>query len=123
MRLGEAIFLGIVTGAALAIAWEIWGEVIRQHADTRPGATVPAPEGAAATSPGMSRAGYGPRATDMGLTAGNPVVGGTVLERAAIRSPDFVTGVSGWTINQDGSVEFNSAACSAARSPPGSFRA
>ena len=44
----------------------------------------------------------------MGLTAGNPVVGGTVLERAAIRSPDFVTGVSGWTINQDGTVEFNS---------------
>lgn len=45
MRLGEAIFLGIVTGAALAIAWEIWGEVIRQHADDLPGATVPAPEG------------------------------------------------------------------------------
>lgn len=41
MRLGEAIFLGIVTGAALAVAWEIWGEVIRQHADNLPSATVP----------------------------------------------------------------------------------
>lgn len=37
----------------------------------------------------------------------NPLVGGTVLRRAAIRSPNFVTGVSGWTINQDGSAEFN----------------
>ena len=37
----------------------------------------------------------------------NPVVGGTVLRRAAIQSPNFVTGVSGWTINQDGSAEFN----------------
>lgn len=44
----------------------------------------------------------------MGLLAGNPVVGGTVLERAAVESPDFVTGVSGWAINQDGTVEFNS---------------
>jgi hypothetical protein len=38
---------------------------------------------------------------------GNPVVGGTVLRRAAIQSPNFVTGVSGWTINADGSAEFN----------------
>lgn len=37
----------------------------------------------------------------------NPVVGGTVLRRAAIQSPNFVTTVSGWTINQDGSAEFN----------------
>lgn len=37
----------------------------------------------------------------------NPVVGGTVLRRAAIQSPNFATGVSGWSINQDGSAEFN----------------
>jgi hypothetical protein len=37
----------------------------------------------------------------------NPLVGGVVLRRAAIQSPDFVTGVSGWTVNQDGSAEFN----------------
>jgi hypothetical protein len=37
----------------------------------------------------------------------NPVVGGEVLRRAAIQSPNFVTGISGWTINQDGSAEFN----------------
>jgi hypothetical protein len=38
---------------------------------------------------------------------GNPVVGGVVLRRAAIRSPDYVAGVSGWTINIDGTAEFN----------------
>lgn len=38
----------------------------------------------------------------------NPVVGGTVLRRASIESPNHVPGVSGWSINQDGSVEFNS---------------
>lgn len=43
----------------------------------------------------------------MALKPENPVVGGTVLRRAAIQSPNFVTGVSGWTINQDGSAEFN----------------
>lgn len=37
----------------------------------------------------------------------NPVVGGTVLQRAAIRSPNFVTGSTGWSVNQDGSAEFN----------------
>jgi len=41
------------------------------------------------------------------LKAENPVVGGTFLRRAAIRSPNFLAGVSGWTINQDGSAEFN----------------
>lgn len=35
------------------------------------------------------------------------LVGGTVLRRPAIRSPNFVTGVSGWTINIDGSAEFS----------------
>lgn len=43
----------------------------------------------------------------MALKPENPVVGGTVLRRAAIQSPNYVTGVSGWTINQDGSAEFN----------------
>jgi len=39
----------------------------------------------------------------------NAVVGGITLVRAAIRSPNYVAGVSGWTINRDGSVEFNDA--------------
>lgn len=37
------------------------------------------------------------------------LVGGTVLRRPAIRSPNFVTGVSGWSINIDGSAEFQNA--------------
>lgn len=37
----------------------------------------------------------------------NSVVGGITLVRPAIRSPNFVTGTSGWTINIDGSAEFN----------------
>lgn len=37
----------------------------------------------------------------------NPVVGGTKLVREAIQSPDFQTGVEGWSINQDGSAEFH----------------
>lgn len=36
----------------------------------------------------------------------NSVVGGITLVRPAIRSPNYVTGVSGWTINIDGSAEF-----------------
>lgn len=40
----------------------------------------------------------------------DPVVGGTVLRRAAIQSPNFETGVQGWTINADGSAEFNNLA-------------
>jgi hypothetical protein len=32
---------------------------------------------------------------------------GIVLIRPALRSPDFVTGSTGWSINQDGSAEFN----------------
>ena len=43
----------------------------------------------------------------MAMIPENPVVGGTVLRRAAIQSPNFVTGSAGWTINQDGSAEFN----------------
>ena len=43
------------------------------------------------------------------MSFSNPVVGGLFGEliRAAIRSPNYVTGVSGWTINRDGSAEFN----------------
>lgn len=37
----------------------------------------------------------------------DPTVGGTVLRRPAIQSPDFVHGVSGWAINADGSAEFH----------------
>jgi hypothetical protein len=39
----------------------------------------------------------------------NSIVGGAeTLIRSAIKSPNFVPGVSGWTINRDGTVEFNS---------------
>lgn len=43
------------------------------------------------------------------MTFNNPVVGGEngELIRRSIQSPDYVTGVSGWTINRDGSAEFN----------------
>jgi hypothetical protein len=37
----------------------------------------------------------------------NPLVAGTTLIRTAIHSPNYVQGVSGWTINKDGSAEFN----------------
>ena len=39
----------------------------------------------------------------------NPIVAGLNLIRSAIRSPNFLTGVSGWSINRDGSAEFNNA--------------
>ena len=39
----------------------------------------------------------------------NPIAGGTALARNAINSPNFQTGVRGWSINRDGSAEFNSA--------------
>jgi hypothetical protein len=38
---------------------------------------------------------------------GNPILGGTALIRDNIHSPDFITGVSGWSINKDGTAEFN----------------
>jgi hypothetical protein len=41
------------------------------------------------------------------MMPGDPIVGSTVLRRPAIQSPNFVTGTSGWTINSDGSAEFN----------------
>lgn len=39
----------------------------------------------------------------------NPITGGNVLIRPAIKSPDYVPGISGWTINRDGTAEFNDA--------------
>ena len=39
----------------------------------------------------------------------NPIVGGGgALVYPSVHSPNYVTGVSGWTINKDGSAEFNS---------------
>lgn len=43
----------------------------------------------------------------MAIIFDNPVTAGTVLVRSAIQSPGFLTGVSGWTVNIDGSAEFN----------------
>lgn len=37
----------------------------------------------------------------------NPIVAGTELVRKAIQSPNYVTGVSGWSINRDGTAEFS----------------
>jgi len=38
----------------------------------------------------------------------DPIIGGaTKLIRKAVQSPNFISGVSGWTINKDGTVEFN----------------
>lgn len=37
----------------------------------------------------------------------NPIVGGINLRIPGIQSPNFITGVSGWAINQDGTAEFN----------------
>lgn len=36
----------------------------------------------------------------------NPIVAGIKLIREAIQSPDYQTGVQGWTVNQDGTAEF-----------------
>lgn len=37
----------------------------------------------------------------------NSILAATVLLREAIRSPNFVSGSAGWSIDQDGSAEFN----------------
>lgn len=37
----------------------------------------------------------------------NPIIAGLTLIRTAIQSPDYVAGVSGWSIKKDGTVEFN----------------
>jgi hypothetical protein len=42
----------------------------------------------------------------VGFERDTPVVGGNVLVREAIQSPNYVPGVSGWTINADGTYEF-----------------
>lgn len=42
------------------------------------------------------------------MTFGNPVVGASgTLIRPAVKSPDFTSGIKGWTIRRDGSAEFN----------------
>lgn len=38
----------------------------------------------------------------------NDIIGGTKLLIPAIRSPNFIAGVQGWSINKDGTVEFGS---------------
>ena len=38
---------------------------------------------------------------------GNPIVAGTTLVRSSIHSPNYVKGVSGWSINADGTAQFN----------------
>ncbi len=44
----------------------------------------------------------------MAMSGGNEsIVGGTVLRIPAVQSPNYVPGVSGWIIRQDGSAEFN----------------
>lgn len=37
----------------------------------------------------------------------DPIVGGISLRKPAIRSPNYLAGSTGWTINVDGSAEFN----------------
>lgn len=37
----------------------------------------------------------------------DPLVAGTILIREAIRSPNYAAGSAGWTINADGTAEFN----------------
>jgi len=37
----------------------------------------------------------------------DPVVGSTILRRPAIQSPNYSAGSAGWTVNSDGSAEFN----------------
>lgn len=37
----------------------------------------------------------------------DPLVGGVILRRPAIASPGYVAGTSGWSVNSDGSAEFN----------------
>lgn len=44
----------------------------------------------------------------MAMSPGNQAItGGTVLRVPAIQSPNYVAGVSGWIVRQDGSAEFN----------------
>ena len=43
----------------------------------------------------------------MALKAEQPILAGTSLARVAIQSPNYVPGVSGWCVFQNGDVEFN----------------
>ncbi|RGC64999.1 hypothetical protein C5N14_30885 [Micromonospora sp. MW-13] len=43
------------------------------------------------------------------MTFADPIVDDTELIRDAIRSPNYIPGVSGWSINRDGSAEFSDA--------------
>lgn len=54
----------------------------------------------------------------------NVIVAGTTLIRDAIQSPDYVAGVSGWSVNKDGTAEFNDVTIRGefiAQSPSGAF--
>jgi len=41
------------------------------------------------------------------MMPGNPTVGGTVLRIPALQSPNYVAGMTGWAIFQNGDAEFN----------------
>ncbi|MEU9048369.1 hypothetical protein AB0D63_43275 [Kitasatospora sp. NPDC048343] len=41
------------------------------------------------------------------MTFKNSILAGTSLVREAVQSPNYTAGSTGWTINQDGSAEFN----------------
>lgn len=45
--------------------------------------------------------------TTPGQGWGNPVVGGTVLRIPAIESPNFIDGLAGWILRQDGTAQLN----------------
>jgi hypothetical protein len=41
------------------------------------------------------------------MMPGNPVVGGVILRRPAIQSPNYTAGSAGWAVNADGSAQFS----------------
>jgi hypothetical protein len=41
------------------------------------------------------------------MMPGNPVVGGVILRRPAIQSPNYVAGSAGWAVNADGTAQFS----------------
>lgn len=45
----------------------------------------------------------------MGLAFANDIAGGITLVRPALRSPNYVAGSTGWTVNADGTAEFSGA--------------
>jgi hypothetical protein len=40
------------------------------------------------------------------MMPGNPVVGGVILRRPAIQSPNYTAGSAGWAVNADGTAQF-----------------